>query len=151
MPANAMPNRARDVGSGIQEAPIDVKVGRHIVRVLGERGMILAGTALLAAGYFLLTVVPFWWLCIPVLLFAGLGFYAFHNTMQTHATELSTDARGTGGSLWVFMLFLGQGIGVALFGYTIDSLGYDIAFIVAGLGVAGLGLWFQRRVQSHEA
>ena len=121
----------------------------HIVRLLGERGMILAGTALLAAGYLLLTVVPFWWLCIPVFLFAGLGFYAFHNTMQTRATELSADARGTGVSLWVFMLFLGQGVGVTLFGYMIDGPGYDTAFIVAGLGVAGLGLWFQRRVQVH--
>ena len=123
----------------------------HIMRVLGERGMILGGTALLATGYLLLTVVPFWWLCIPVFLFAGLGFYAFHNTMQTHATELSPEARGTAVSLWVFMLFLGQGVGVTLFGYMIDGPGYDAAFIVAGLGVAALGLWFQRRVRRHEA
>jgi MFS transporter, YNFM family, putative membrane transport protein len=123
----------------------------HIVRVLGERGMILAGATLLGAGYMLLTVVPYWWLCIPVFLLTGLGFYTFHNTMQTHATELSSDARGTAVSLWVFMLFLGQGVGVTFFGYVIDGPGYDSAFIGAGVGVAVLGLWSARRVRRDRA
>ena len=110
----------------------------HIVRLLGERGMIVVGTMTLAVCYLLLTVVPAWWMCVPVFLCAGWGFYTFHNTMQTLATELSPEARGTAVSLWVFMLFVGQGIGVTLFGVTIDASGYNTAFIAASVGVAAL-------------
>ncbi len=119
----------------------------HIVRLLGERGMIVAGTMTLAGCYLLLTIVPAWWMCVPVFLCAGWGFYTFHNTMQTIATELSPGARGTAVSLWVFMLFIGQGIGVTLFGMTIDGPGYSTAFIAASIGIAALGLWFQRRIR----
>ena len=134
------------VGGAIYSAAV-----HHIVRALGERGMIVGGTMLLGACYLVLTVVPVWWLCIPVFLLAGLGFYTFHNTMQTKATELSPEARGTAVSLWVFMLFVGQGLGVTGFGMMIDGPGYHAAFIVAGLGVAGLGLWFRSRLRMHAA
>ena len=130
------------VGGGIYTVAVV-----HIVRLLGERGMIVAGSFTLAVCYLLLTVVPVWWLCVPVFLCAGWGFYTFHNTMQTLATELSPEARGTAVSLWVFMLFIGQGIGVTLVGVTIDGVGYDTAFIAAGLGVATLGLWFQWKLR----
>lgn len=121
----------------------------RLVRVLGERRMVAGGATLLGLGYVVLIAVPTWWLCIPVLLAAGFGFYLFHNTMQMQATELSQDARGTAVALWVFMLFLGQGAGVIVFGYLVDALGYGPSFIGAGLGVAALGVWFARRLQPH--
>lgn len=135
---------AYGVGGAIYSAAV-----HHIVRVCGERGMIIGGAVLLGGCYFALTLVPAWWLSVPVLVLAGLGFYMFHNTMQTKATELSPEARGTAVSLWVFMLFVGQGIGVTLFGALIDGPGYDAAFLVGGLGVAVLGVWFAGRLRSH--
>ena len=137
---------AYGAGSGIYTVAVS-----HIVRVLGERGMIVAGTMTLSVSYLLLTVVPVWWLCAPIFLCAGWGFYTFHNTMQTLATELSLESRGTAVSLWVFMLFVGQGIGVTLFGLTIDGSGFDVAFITASIGVAALGLWFHRRIPQRRA
>jgi predicted MFS family arabinose efflux permease len=118
----------------------------RLVPLLGERRMIVGGTVLLGAGYLALVVVPAWWLTAPVFLCAGFGFYLFHNTMQTRATELSAEARGTAVALWVFMLFVGQGVGVVLVGAVIDRFGYSVAFTVAGIGVAVLGLWFQGRL-----
>jgi len=132
---------AYGVGGGIYSFAVS-----PIVRTLGERGMVIVGTASLAVCYLLLAVVPVWWACIPVFLIAGLSFYTFHNTMQTIATELSPSARGTVVSFWVFTLFVGQGVGVTLFGLIIDLLGYDTALISASLSVAALGLWFQRRL-----
>ncbi|MGR8919852.1 MAG: MFS transporter [Gammaproteobacteria bacterium] len=115
----------------------------RLVPLLGERRMIVVGTALLGASYLVLRIVPAWWMTLPVFLVAGFGFYLFHNTLQTRATELSPEARGTAVSLWVFMLFIGQGLGVWLFGRVIDVAGYGSAFLISGLGVITLGLWFQ--------
>ncbi len=118
----------------------------RLVPLLGERRMIAVGTALTGVSYLVLLVVPVWWLCMPVFAIAGFGFYLFHNTMQTRATELSAAARGTAVSLWVFMLFLGQGLGVVIFGAIIDHSGYGTAFVIAGVGVISLGAWFQSRL-----
>lgn len=117
----------------------------RLVRLLGERRMIVAGTMLLGCCYIALILVPHWIWCLPTFLLAGFGFYLFHNTMQTRATELSASARGTAVSLWVFMLFLGQGAGVILFGAVIDRFGYAPAFVSAGVGIVATGLWFQGR------
>lgn len=120
----------------------------RIVRLFGERGMIVGGALLLGGCYVALTLVPVWWMSAPVLVVAGLGFYMFHNTMQTQATELSAEARGTAMSLWVFMLFAGQGLGVTVFGAVIDGPGYGTALVTAGVGVMLLGLWFSRRLRT---
>ncbi|MCC6706064.1 MAG: MFS transporter [Gammaproteobacteria bacterium] len=119
---------------------------RPLVARLGERRMVVAGTALLGSCYLLLPMLPHWWLAPPLLFLAGFGFYTFHNTMQTQATELDPNARGTALALWVFMMFLGQGFGVLLIGAVIDRGGYGAAFSAAGVGVITLGVWFQRRL-----
>ncbi len=122
---------------------------RPIVARLGERRMVVAGTALLGGCYLLLPLLPVWWMTPPLLFLAGFGFYTFHNTMQTQATELDPNARGTALALWVFMMFLGQGVGVLLTGVIIDRGGYGAAFAMAGVGVISLGLWFHRRLEKH--
>lgn len=121
----------------------------RIVRVLDERGMIITGGVILGCGYMSLLLVPAWWLSMPVLLVTGFGFYLIHNTMQTRATELSAHARGTAISLWVFMLFVGQGFGVYLFGKIIDRGGYAPVLIIGGIGIIAVALWFARRLKSR--
>ena len=130
---------------GVGGMVYSAKVG-FIVARLGERRMVLAGSAALGLSYVLLPVLPLWWLAPPLLFVAGFGFYTFHNTMQTRATELDPNARGTALALWVFMIFLGQGLGVLLVGWIIDRAGYGVAFTLAGLGVASVGAWFYRRM-----
>jgi predicted MFS family arabinose efflux permease len=119
---------------------------RPIVARLGERRMVVAGTALLGSCYLTLPLLTVWWLAPPLLFLAGFGFYTFHNTMQTQATELDPNARGTALALWVFMMFLGQGLGVMAIGWLIDRSGYGAAFSLAGVGVVSLGLWFRRHL-----
>ena len=67
--------------------------------------------------------------------------------MQTRATEMSVDSRGAAMSLWAFMLFFGQGCGVLIFGKMIDTYGYTIVFMSAGLGMTLLGIWFQNLIR----
>jgi predicted MFS family arabinose efflux permease len=121
----------------------------RLVRRLGERRMVLIGSSLLGICCVLLCAVPQWWLLGPLFTVAGFGFYMFHNTMQTRASELSDEARGTSVALWVFMLFAGQGVGVVLFGAIIDHLGYASAFIAAGAGIVVLGWWTARLLVRH--
>ena len=119
---------------------------KHIVPRLRERGMVLAGTSVLGLCYVLLPWAPVWWLCPPLFLLAGFGFYTFHNTMQTQATELSSSARGTAVALWVFMLFTGQGLGVTVVGQLVDRAGYTLAFSLASVGITAVGAWFYRQL-----
>ncbi len=120
---------------------------KWVVPRLGERKMVVAGGSIVGCSFFALSLAPIWWLCLPIFLFAGFGFYLIHNTMQTRATEMSVDSRGAAMSLWAFMLFFGQGCGVLIFGKMIDTYGYTIVFMSAGLGMTLLGIWFQNRIR----
>src|SRR3712207_7161731 len=44
----------------------------------------------------------------------GLGFYMLHNTLQTNATQMTPEARGTAVSVFSSALYIGQMAGVAL-------------------------------------
>lgn len=118
-----------------------------LVPKLGERGLATSGGLVMGFALFVLAYAPSWWIAFAAFFFAGFGFYLIHNTMQTRATELSIDARGAAMSLWAFMLFFGQGIGVFVFGVLVDDYGYGTLFVVASLGMVSLGLWFQARIK----
>lgn len=117
-----------------------------IIARLGERGMITVGAAIMSACYLGLAFAPSWQLCVPILVLCGFGFYVMHNTMQTLATELAPDARGTAVSLFAFSLMVGQGMGVAVLGGIIDRYGYSSAFCLIAIAVALLGFWFRGKL-----
>lgn len=119
---------------------------KYIVAALGERRMIAFGAIIMSSCYFGLAWTQAWQLCVPILLVCGFGFYLMHNTLQTLATELAPEARGTAVSLFAFALIGGQGFGVALLGAIIDRFGYGTAFCVTAVAVAILGAWFQGKL-----
>ena len=45
-----------------------------------------------------------------------MGYYTMHGTLQTRATELAPQARGTAISLFAFFFFMGQATGPQLLG-----------------------------------
>ena len=77
----------------------------------------------------------------------GLGFYMLHNTLQTNATQMSPEARGTAVALFSSALYLGQSLGVALFAL-IDRAGAPAIFIVAVL-LPLLGWWFAAQLRGR--
>jgi predicted MFS family arabinose efflux permease len=121
-------------------------VSRPVIRRLGENGMVRAGGIFVLAGFGLLAFLPEWQLAAIATFLLGFGFFLFHNTLQTNATQMAPDARGSAVSLFAFSLFMGQGAGVALLGLFVDRVGYFLVFLFCGIGMLLLGLWFARMI-----
>jgi predicted MFS family arabinose efflux permease len=65
------------------------------------------------------------------------------------ATEIAPAARGAGVSFFALCLFLGQAVGVSVFGAVMDRFGYPGPFVAAGLGLAALAVGFRRFLRAH--
>jgi predicted MFS family arabinose efflux permease len=108
---------------------------RKLVSGAGELGVLLLGGVLLAIGFTAIGVMGSWHWFIPAIVVLGMGYYTMHGTLQTRATELAPEARGTAISLFAFFFFIGQATGPQLLGSLLKARGYREVFIVAGLGL----------------
>jgi predicted MFS family arabinose efflux permease len=118
---------------------------------LGEKGFVRLGAALMFICMTVLPLLQWWQAMIPVFIVAGFGFYMFHNTLQTRATEMAPQARGTAIAVFAFCLFMGQAGGVAICGIAIRLLHYGWTFVICGAGLALLGYWFAVRIEAHRS
>ncbi|QIR39676.1 MFS transporter [Tolypothrix sp. PCC 7910] len=122
---------------------------KYLVRRLGERGLMGFGGVLMCVSFLAIALLQNWVLFVPCNILMGLGFYMMHSTLQTQATELAPEARGTAVSLFAFNLFIGQGIGAAAFGRIVDHFGYIPCFIITGIAIALLALWLVKQKQQY--
>ncbi len=122
---------------------------RRLLARLGEKGFVLAGGLILFVCFLALPLLPVWQATVPIFIASGFGFYMFHNTLQTKATEMAPQARGTAIAVFAFSLFMGQASGVAAYGLLISAVGYQWSLMLAGVGLLALGQWFAGRVRSH--
>jgi YNFM family putative membrane transporter len=122
---------------------------RRLLARFGETGFVKIGGALLLGCFIVLPWLPLWQATIPVFIIAGFGFYMFHNTLQTKATEMAPQARGTAIAVFAFALFMGQASGVAACGVLIRLVHYEWTFVAMGIALAILGWRFAARVESH--
>jgi predicted MFS family arabinose efflux permease len=113
----------------------------RIRRVLSENGLARCGGALMGIGYLLLIPPWPWPLFAASMLILGFGFAGLHTTLQLRGTELSPTSRGTAFALFAFSLFAGIAIGTASLGRLVDMGSYEVVFGMAGLGLAGIGVW----------
>ena len=120
---------------------------KKIVEKYGERRMVLAGGMLMGAGFLGLLLSPIAWLAGPLALLTGFGTYLFHNTLQTHATQMVPAFRGTAVALFAFSLFGGQAIGVSIAGYTYDHLGHTLMLLVPAVALPLTGWAFARALR----
>jgi len=95
----------------------------QLVRQLGERGLVLCGGALLMLAMLGVAFAPGAWLAVPACLAMGVGFYMFHNTLQTHATQMAPSRRGAAVALFALAYFGGQTAGVAAGAVASESMG----------------------------
>ena len=114
---------------------------------LGASGLAASGGCVLGLAFLLLAVAPRWWLAPLGVTAIGLGFYMLHNTLQTTATQMSPQARGTAVGLFSCALYFGQTTGVALTGSLIDRAGAPPAFAVVAVLLPALGFWFAGRLR----
>jgi predicted MFS family arabinose efflux permease len=124
---------------------------RWLLSRFGERGLVMLGGAVIAVGFGLLAVAPLVVLAIPPLVLLGFGFYMFHNTLQTNGTQMAPEARGLGMSLFAFVLFVGQSVGVAVAAPVMDRYGGQPIFLFAAFAVLAIAVWFRRQLRHQPA
>jgi predicted MFS family arabinose efflux permease len=124
---------------------------RRLVHWFGQTGLASAGGIMLALAYFTLAFSSVWWLAPAAVLSIGLGFYMLHNTLQTNATQMTPEARGTAVAVFSSALYLGQMVGVALGSPVFDRYAGVPLFIISGIVLAALGLFLahQLRQRTH--
>jgi MFS transporter, YNFM family, putative membrane transport protein len=122
---------------------------RLLVRRLGQTGLTVIGGFAIAAAYVVLAVQPAWWPAPIAVTAIGLGFYMFHNTLQTNATQMTPEARGTAVAIFSSALYFGQTAGVALGALVIDRLGATPLFLGTAVAFPILAIWFARQLQQR--
>jgi len=113
---------------------------RRLIAFLGEKGLVLAGGVVAAAGLAIGMLAGRWEPFILVEPMLGFGYFMLHSVVQARATEMLPTARGTAVSGFAFMLFLGQSIGALLVGAGIAVVGYRTTFWIDAGGVLLLGV-----------
>ncbi len=99
-----------------------------LVRTLGERGLVLIGGAMISLAMMAAaassSVTAFYFIAAVT----GMGFTMLHNTLQTRATQMAPESRGSAVSLFASMFFMGQMVGVAIAGWSYDRWGAPLGF-----------------------
>ena len=124
---------------------------KQLVRWLGQPGLAVNGGVILGLAYLLLAFAPVWWIAPLAVTLIGLGFYMLHNTLQTNATQMSPEARGTAVGVFSAALYLGQTVGVAAFAFAVDRAGAPSVFVVVAILLPILALWFSSTLRRRAA
>jgi predicted MFS family arabinose efflux permease len=119
------------------------RIAPWLVKRLGESGMVLVGTAILAGALALGSVSGHWAVFVAIELALGLGYFMMHTVLQARATELLPQARSTAVASFVFMLFVGQSLGTLASGLAIGAVGYRVTFAATAACILLLGLWLK--------
>ncbi|MGB6349829.1 MAG: MFS transporter [Pseudolabrys sp.] len=117
---------------------------RRLVNGLGQIGLVTGGGVLLAIAYVTIAFAPHVYMAPFAITGIGFGYYMLHNTLQTNATQMTPQARGTAVAIFSSALYLGQTLGVAVNGFIFDRFTAVPVFVIAAAGLLGLGLWFAR-------
>jgi predicted MFS family arabinose efflux permease len=120
---------------------------QQLVNRFGQGGLATFGGALLGIAYVILAVGAAWWLAPIAVTAIGLGFYALHNTLQTNATQMTPQARGTAVGIFSSAIYLGQMVGVAVAAVVFDRFTAVPLFAVTAIALPALGWWFARRLR----
>jgi MFS transporter, YNFM family, putative membrane transport protein len=124
---------------------------RLFVSRLGQVRLAIAGGVTIAAGYVVLAAAPAWWLAPVATVLIGLGFYMLHNTLQTNATQMTPQARGTAVAVFSSAIFIGQTVGVFAGSLVIDRLGAVPLFLASACVLPILAVWFAGELRQHRA
>jgi len=116
------------------------RIVRWLLARMDALAMARAGGLLAGLSWLLFALAPGWIWTLPLCLLSGMGFYMIHNTLQTQATQMSPEQRGTAVSLFAFALFSGQSVGTAAASVIVDALSTGAVLAGCGIGLAALGL-----------
>lgn len=120
---------------------------RRLVARLREEGLARTGGTTLGVALATIALAPSWWVAAPACLFAGFGFHALHNTLQTGATQMAPAARGTAMAFFASCQFLGQAVGVSLAAVIVDRISHLAVFIASAAALPLLAIVFARELR----
>jgi YNFM family putative membrane transporter len=124
-----------------------VTVAPQLVRLLGERGLVLWGGTGLGLSFAGLALAPNAWVAFGVIVLIGVTFYMLHNTLQTNGTQMAPEARGSALALFTVCLFGGQSIGVPIAAPIVDRYGAPPIFWFAAVFLTILSWVFAAALQ----
>jgi MFS transporter, YNFM family, putative membrane transport protein len=124
---------------------------RRLVDRFGQIGLVTLGGAMLAVAYLFIAFAPHAYLAPFAITGLGLGYYMLHNTLQTNATQMTPEARGTAVGIFSSALYLGQTFGVAVNGPVFDHFTAVPVFVMSGAGLLALGLWLAHELRRRRA
>jgi YNFM family putative membrane transporter len=104
-----------------------------LIERLDERGLVVGGGLVVAGGYLTLAGTPVWQSAPLAIAALGFGYYMLHNTLQTNATQMLPEARGTAVAGFSSALFVGQSVGVALAAPIVDRAGAAPLFVLTAM------------------
>lgn len=123
------------------------RFARRLLGRLREAGLARLGGTCMALALGTMAVAPSWHWFLPACLASGFGFFALHNTLQTHATQMAPTVRGTAVGMFVSCLFLGQASGLAAATALPGQGSVAVVFLVCATGLLLLGLGFAALVR----
>lgn len=124
-----------------------VFLAKYLRARLGESGLATLGGCLLGVAFTMLAFGRHWGWSIPACFVGGMGFYMLHNTLQTNATQMVPEARGTAVALFASSLFLGQAIGMAVAANVITQLGERPVFVAGMVMLPLIATAFQLKLK----
>lgn len=119
---------------------------RVLVARLGETGLVRWGGAVLLGCFAVYLYAPSWHGSIVASVLTGLGYYFIHAVLQTNATQMAPQLRGTAVSLASSCLMLGQSVGVAVGAFVVDWVGISWILFVAMVSLPLLAAWFSWQI-----
>lgn len=108
-----------------------VTLSSVLIRRFSPGSLARLGGALLGAAFAIVAGGSRWEWSVLGCFLGGLGFYMLHNTLQTEATQMAPQARGTAVGLFAASLFFGQALGMELAAVMIDAFGETSLFCSA--------------------
>lgn len=106
-------------------------LARPLLNLFGQAGVVRIGGALGCLALVGFALAPALWTFVLAGFLLGTAFYMIHNAIQTRATELSPQFRGSAVSLHAFSFFAGQSLGPIVFGFAAATVGLAAALAVA--------------------
>ena len=128
---------------------IYVTVAPHLVRLLGERGLVLWGGCGLGLAFAILALAPDVSVDFAAIVMCGITFYMLHNTLQTHGTQMAPEVRGSALALFALCLFVGQAVGVPVAAPVVDRWGAVPIFWFAAIFLPVLALYFAAALKAR--
>jgi YNFM family putative membrane transporter len=111
-----------------------------LIKRLSERELVGYGGALFSIAFLSIAVTPWWQLIPALLLVCGISLLMLHNTLQLRASQMAPEARGSAMSAFAASFFLGQLVGIAIFGPVYDRFGGPVVVAAGGICFAAVAL-----------